>query len=134
MKAHGLVAQRVKAHRCQIIRCRDFQLIQRIVLELACRLAENVDCDERDDIGPIGGKHLIGAYTALAHAVDDEAHDVRVAIRKQRHEKKRRYDKAPKQALMLARYLPVVMQRAARGRLLHVFPLAPYCSSMKPTR
>ena len=91
----------------------------------ACGLAKNVDRDERHDIGPVGGKHLIGAHAALAHAVDDEAHNVRVAIRKQRHEKKRRYDKAPKQALMLARYLPVVMQRAACGRLLHEFPLAP---------
>ena len=61
-------------------RC-DLELVHGVILKLACCLPEHVDGDERHDIGAVDRKHLVGLHASGAHAIDDQAHHIRVAVR-----------------------------------------------------
>ena len=81
VEAHGLVAQRIEAHGGKVVGCCDLQLVHGVILQLAGGLPEHVDGDERHDVGAVDRKHLIGFHASGAHAIDDQAHHIRVAVR-----------------------------------------------------
>ena len=81
MEAHGLVAQRVEAHGGKVVGRSDLKLVHGVILKLAGCLPEHVDGDERRDIGAVDRKHLVGLHASGAHAIDDQAHHIRVAVR-----------------------------------------------------
>ena len=110
MKRHALIAQRIEAHGGQIVRCGDLELVHGAVLQLAGRLAEHVYQYERQDVRAEHLEHPIRLYRLGAHLVDDKAHHIGVAVAKQGHECERGNHQRRKQALVLARYLPIVMK------------------------
>ena len=115
MEAHGLVAQRIKAHGGKVVGRRDLQLVHGVILQLAGCLPEHVDGDKRRDVGAVDRKHLVGFHASGAHAIDDQAHHVRVAVGQEGHEQERRRHKGGEQAEVLAGDLPVIVQGAAGG-------------------
>ena len=117
MKADRLVAQAIEAHRGEIVGHGDLELPQRVVLQPAESLPEHVDEQQRRDVGAEHGKDLVGGHRLGGDAVDDEAHDVRVAIAQQHAEADGRCDHRQVKPEVVARHFPVVMQRAPR-RLL----------------
>ena len=83
VEGHGLVRERVERLGREVVARGDFELERRVVLHLAACLADEVDGDERDDVGAEHLEDLVGRDGRLAHAIDDHAHKQRIAIAEQ---------------------------------------------------
>ena len=118
MEGHGLVRERVERFGREVVARGDLELERRVVLHLAACLADEVDGDERDDVGAEHLEDLVGCDGLGAHAVDDHAHEQRVAVAEQHDEADGREHEAYEQPQVFGCGRPVVVERAPCRRYL----------------